>query len=242
MSQRRHRRRSEPAPPARHDRRRGRRRSGGRRGRRVADGDRRDHAGGGADGRPPRRAPAVANKYEVKPGELDEYYVFFSSGQTGEVRIIGLPSMRELMRIPVFNRDSATGWGQTNESLKILTEGLTPREPRVPEGQGRHLHERRPAPPAPVVHRRHLRRALPLRQRQVQHPRLPHPPRRDEVRQDHPAAEPVHRARPARAEVPEDRLRLLQRRGPGADPERRQDPRRPEAVHARCSPPSTARP
>ena len=56
------------------------------------------------------------------------------------MRIVGLPSARELIRIPVFNRCSATGYGLTNESRKILSEGLLPETKAFLEERGDYMN------------------------------------------------------------------------------------------------------
>lgn len=69
----------------------------------------------------PAPAPkAVSNATHLKPGELDTYYGLWSGGHTGDVRVLGLPSGREITRIPVFNPDALVGWGITNESKKVM--------------------------------------------------------------------------------------------------------------------------
>ena len=79
------------------------------------------------------------SKYEVHPGQLDDYYVFSSGGHSGDCRIYGLPSGRLLKSIPVFNMDCMVGWGITNESKKIIgtkADGTV----KYKTGDTHHLH------------------------------------------------------------------------------------------------------
>ncbi|HSP06206.1 MAG TPA: Sec-dependent nitrous-oxide reductase [Acidobacteriota bacterium] len=62
----------------------------------------------------------------VAPGDLDEYYLFYSGGHSGNVYIAGIPSMRHIATIPVFSPYPATGYGfdkQTKEMLGGYTWG-----------------------------------------------------------------------------------------------------------------------
>ncbi|MFC7044850.1 TAT-dependent nitrous-oxide reductase [Halobacteriaceae archaeon GCM10025711] len=70
------------------------------------------------------------HKGTVAPGEHDDYYGFWSGGQSGDIRVLGIPSMRELTRIPIFQSDSGKGWGHDDHTAKVMGDGVS--DPAVP--------------------------------------------------------------------------------------------------------------
>jgi nitrous-oxide reductase len=82
---------------------------------------------------------SAANAVHLKPGELDTYYGLWSGGHTGDMRVLGLPSGREIHRIPCFVPDALVGWGVTNESKKVM--GTKPNgDLRYTVGDSHHTH------------------------------------------------------------------------------------------------------
>lgn len=65
----------------------------------------------------------AAAKTYTPTGMKDEYYVFSSGGQSGQVIVYGVPSMRILKYIGVFTPEPWQGYGFDNESKKILDSG-----------------------------------------------------------------------------------------------------------------------
>lgn len=67
---------------------------------------------------------AAALRTYVKPGDLDEYYLFYSGGHSGQVYVAGVPSMRHIATIPVFTPYPGTGYG-FDEETKAMLGGYT---------------------------------------------------------------------------------------------------------------------
>ena len=106
----------------------------------------------------------AALKTYVPGGEFDEFFIMSSGGHSGNVYVIGVPSMRMLKEIPVFTPNAWQGYGYgTDQGDLVLGRGRRPREERG-SSVGRH------APPGDLGDRRHLRRPLPLHQRPGQRP------------------------------------------------------------------------
>jgi nitrous-oxide reductase len=63
----------------------------------------------------------------VAPGEHDDYLMFASGGHSGQIHVIGMPSMQLLKTIPVFTPDAWAGYGfGADWSEEILEEGTDP--------------------------------------------------------------------------------------------------------------------
>jgi len=74
----------------------------------------RGRGAGGSD-----QASAALATY-VAPGDLDEYYLFYSGGHSGQIFVSGVPSMRHIATIPVFTPYPGTGYGFDNETKEML--------------------------------------------------------------------------------------------------------------------------
>ncbi len=67
---------------------------------------------------------ANAVKTYTPSGMKDEYYLFASGGQSGQVYVIGLPSMRIMKQIAVFTPEPWQGFGYGElGTMKVLAEG-----------------------------------------------------------------------------------------------------------------------
>ena len=65
----------------------------------------------------------AAAKTYVPTGKRDEYLVFSSGGQSGQVIVYGIPSMRILKYIGVFTPEPWQGYGFDEESKAVLAQG-----------------------------------------------------------------------------------------------------------------------
>ncbi|HTY03350.1 MAG TPA: cytochrome C, partial [Rhodocyclaceae bacterium] len=65
----------------------------------------------------------AAAKTYVPTGKRDEFVAFSSGGQSGQIIVYGIPSMRILKYIGVFTPEPWQGYGYDEESKAVLAGG-----------------------------------------------------------------------------------------------------------------------
>ncbi len=65
----------------------------------------------------------AAAKTYTPSGGRDKYIVFSSGGQSGQIMVYGVPSMRILKYIGVFTPEPWQGWGYDDDTKKVLAQG-----------------------------------------------------------------------------------------------------------------------
>ena len=61
----------------------------------------------------------------VAPGEHDDYLMFASGGHSGQLHVVGIPSLQLLKTIPVFTPDAWSGYGfGADWSMEILEQAV----------------------------------------------------------------------------------------------------------------------
>ena len=75
----------------------------------------------------------------VPPGKYDPYFMFAGAGHSGDVLVVGVPSMRLLKVIPVFSRSSYAGYGFGADVDGVLDRGSDPaKDPALGWGDTHH--------------------------------------------------------------------------------------------------------
>ena len=65
----------------------------------------------------------AALKTYVPSGKKDDYYIFSSGGQSGQVIVLGIPSMRILKYVAVFTPEPWQGWGFGDQGSQDVLAG-----------------------------------------------------------------------------------------------------------------------
>ncbi|MEX1159108.1 MAG: Sec-dependent nitrous-oxide reductase [Thermomicrobiales bacterium] len=99
-------------------------------------GDDDDDSDSGSNGTLPASAQAIADARGLAPdditralktympgGQYDEFFIMASGGHSGQVLVIGVPSMRLLKVIGVFTPEPWQGYGFSDDTKAILQEG-----------------------------------------------------------------------------------------------------------------------